>query len=96
MDELKRDAAIAAAEEAEDGKNAICIPEDAAALAAALEIAWADPGKVRALGQRAQEELYLSWEAAVGQARERYGAVLEDWRSRQGKRQPGLRRLLKP
>ncbi len=84
-------AGSAAAEGAVDAQNAICIAESAQALAAALEIAWTAPEAVRRLGERAQAELYISWETAVSRARARYEVVLENWRQKRGEKRPGHR-----
>ena len=48
------------------------------------QVLWAckHPDEVRSIGDKAQQELYISWETAVDRARERYETVLENWHSR--------------
>ena len=66
-----------AAEDGEDGENCFLIEENSAAMAACLRALCAQPQRMRQVGQRAAEELYVSWEEAVRGAWERY-AVVED------------------
>ena len=66
-----------AAEDLTDGENALMIEENADSLHALLERTGFDRPALRALGQRAMDQLYLSWEDAVERAYERYGVVLE-------------------
>ena len=67
-----------AAEGVTDGQNGYLIEENAQALAGKLEEITRDLGSLRQTGERAMEELYLSWQDCVHQARERYQAVLEE------------------
>lgn len=66
-----------AAEGIEDGRHGILIEENASALAAAVMKAARDLKAVRAMGRTAADEIYLSWEDAVGRAGERYPSVME-------------------
>ena len=66
-----------AAEGVTDGRNGCLIEESSESLAALLEALGDDLPRLRALGQSAMDELYLSWADCVGLAYERYGAVLE-------------------
>ena len=75
-----------AAEDGEDGENCFLIEENSAAMAACLRALCAQPQRMRQVGQRAAEELYVSWEEAVRGAWERY-AVVED-RYRRGLCEP--------
>ncbi len=75
-----------AAEGVTDGRNGILIRDDAEDLAQAL--LRAEPEKLRELGAHAQAELYLSWEESVRRAWNRYGELLENWRSGRRKRLP--------
>ena len=76
---LVRDSA--AAEGVSDGRNGILIDENAESLASAVVSLSGNRSVMKALGERAQAELYLSWEAAVGRAYERYKVVDEKFRS---------------
>ena len=69
-----------AAEDVTEDVNALLIEENAASLAALLERVGADRPALRALGQRALEQLYLSWEDSVARAYARYGMVLDHYR----------------
>lgn len=69
-----------AAEDVKDGENGFLIPEDASALASRLRTLLASPAAVKLAGERAQSTLYMSWEASVSNAWERYGTVLENYR----------------
>lgn len=69
-----------AAEDVTEDVNALLIEENAASLAALLERVGADHPALRALGQRALEQLYLSWEDSVARAYARYGTVLDHYR----------------
>lgn len=68
-----------AAEDVEDGENALLIEEDALSLQSMLERAGFDRPALRDLGQRAMGQLYLSWEDSVDRAYQRYGVVLENY-----------------
>ena len=46
-------------------------------MASLLERVCADIGQAHRAGARAMEEIYLSWETCVAQARERYVTILE-------------------
>ena len=70
-----------AAEDVEDGQSGVLIDENALSMAAALEELCAHPEAMRELGRRAQEELYMSWEDAVNNAYQRYGAVIDSYKS---------------
>ena len=50
----------------------------------------AAPEKVRAVGKRASEDLYLSWSDAVAVAYERYGVVVENYRAGRYQREKNL------
>ena len=69
-----------AAEDAEDGVSGVLIEENAASMAAALEKLLASRETMRAVGEGAQRELYISWEESVARAFERYGIVMEKYR----------------
>ncbi len=77
-----------AAEGIDDGETGILIDENAGALAAAVADACADRARLRAIGERAMERIYISWEDSVNKARQRYGVVLENYRSGRTERRP--------
>lgn len=70
-----------AAEDVADGLSGVLIDENAASMAAALEGLIDKREAMRAIGEGAQRELYISWEDAVANAYERYGTVIEKYRS---------------
>ena len=70
-----------AAEGVTDGRNGFLIEENAESLCAKLSALCADREAIRRVGENAMRELYLSWEDAVARANERYGAVLDRYRS---------------
>ena len=65
-----------AAEGITDGENGFLAEENAASIAAVLRTAGTDLSCLRAVGNRAMEEIYLSWEDCVREARRRYEEVL--------------------
>ena len=69
-----------AAEDLTDGENALMIEENADSLYALLDRVGFDRPALHALGQRAMDQLYLSWEDAVKRAYERYGVVLDNYK----------------
>ena len=66
-----------AAEGVTDGVNGYLIKDDPAALFERLKYACDDLESVHATGQRAMEQLYISWEDSVARAYERYIYVYE-------------------
>ena len=70
-----------AAEDVEDGVSGVLIEENAASMAAALEDLLGRRKAMRRIGEGAQRELYISWEDAVSRAYERYGTVVDKYRS---------------
>ena len=70
-----------AAEDVRDGVSGVLIEENAASMAAALEKLCLSRETMRAVGEGAQRELYISWEEAVANAFERYGTVIENYRA---------------
>ncbi|MBR4691521.1 MAG: glycosyltransferase [Oscillospiraceae bacterium] len=79
-----------AAEGITDGRNGFTVEETPEALAALLERIMGDRARLRETGQRAMEEIYLSWADCVDMAYERYGAILEE---KKAGRLPEKRRL---
>lgn len=69
-----------AAEDVEDGVNGFTIEEEPEAMAALLTKVSGDLDGLRRIGDRAMDELYLSWEDCVSQAYERYQVILENKR----------------
>ena len=78
-----------AAEGILDGRNGLLIREDPESLCEKL-LSVTRP-RLRELGERAQAELYLSWEESVRRAWTRYEEILEGWSGSQKKK-----RLLTP
>ena len=69
-----------AAEDVTEDGNALLIEENSASLKALLERVGTNRPALRDLGQRALEQLYLSWEDSVTRAYARYGTVLDHYR----------------
>ncbi len=69
-----------AAEDAADGETGFLIEENAASMAETLRRLLDRPELLRRVGERAQQDLYLSWEDAVDNAWEGYGAVVDKYR----------------
>ena len=70
-----------AAEDVTDGVSGVLIEENAASMAAALEKICGSTEAMRAIGEGAQRELYISWEDAVANAFARYGTVIDRYHS---------------
>jgi len=66
-----------AAEGITDGRNGFVIDESPAAMAELLRRVCTDLPMLRQVGQRAMDEIYLSWQSAVDEAYDRYGTILE-------------------
>ena len=69
-----------AAEDVTDGVNGILMEENAGSMAEKLAAVCAEPALARRIGENAQRDLYISWEEAVKNAYERYGAVIDNYR----------------
>ena len=69
-----------AAEDVTDGETGFLIEENAASMAAKLTALCSHREAMGQVGQRAQRDIYISWEEAVGRAYERYGVVAENYR----------------
>ena len=70
-----------AAEDAEDGETGFLIDENAASMEAVLRQLMEQRDLICQVGERAQRDLYLSWEDAVANACEGYGAVIDNYRA---------------
>lgn len=70
-----------ASEGVTDGRNGFLIDENAESLASKLIELCAQPERMKAVGKGAGDELYISWEDAVAHAYDRYGAVIENYKS---------------
>ena len=70
-----------AAEGVEDGRTGLLVEENASSIAESVAAICRQPEKLRAIGQAAMEELYLSWEDSIYRAVQRYDVVLERCRS---------------
>ena len=67
-----------AAEGVTDGRNGFLIDETAEAMAALLKEICGDLAHLHQVGEKAMDEIYLSWEDCVSDAYDRYAAVLEE------------------
>ena len=67
-----------AAEGVTDGQNGLLIEENADAMAKALLSIMDNPNAMHAIGDRAMDELYVSWETSVDNAVLRYREVIRD------------------
>ncbi len=70
-----------AAEDTKDCENAFWIDENAAALGAKLVRLTQNPDLMKRAGEAAARDLYCSWEDAVKAAWDRYGTVIENYKS---------------
>lgn len=70
-----------AAEGITDRKNGYLVEENAASLAVLLTQISSNKEEMRRCGQRASDDLYLSWEQAVSAAEERYQIVIDNYKS---------------
>ncbi|MDR2358070.1 MAG: glycosyltransferase [Oscillospiraceae bacterium] len=73
-----------------DGRSGILIDDNPSEMMDAVIRTISDREWARALGMRAMDELYLSWEDAVSRAWSRYGEVLENYRAAKGRNKPDL------
>ena len=78
-----------ASEGVTDGVNGFLIEENAVSLAAKLTELCAYPERIKTVGKGAGDDLYISWEDSVARAYDRYGAVIDNFRSgAYGRRDP--------
>ena len=70
-----------AAEDVEDGVNGFLIEENAPSMAEMLQTLYTRMDLVKAVGEAALRDLYISWEEAVANACRRYEAVIENYRA---------------
>ena len=66
-----------AAEGIADGRNGFIIDERPEAMAELLKRVCTDIPRLHQVGLHAMDEIYLSWESAVNEAYDRYGAILD-------------------
>lgn len=64
-----------------DGLNGILIKEDAADMTRALLPLLEDREKIRMIGERAANDLYISWEDSIDRAAARYGEIIKNYKS---------------
>ena len=69
-----------AAEDVEDGKSGLLIEENADSMAAVLKKVCGNFDLMKQIGQGAQDNLYMSWEASVKNAYARYEIVIDNYR----------------
>lgn len=70
-----------AAEGITDGENGYLVEENADSLKGLLLWACKNRAELRQTGERAMEQIYISWDASVSNARNRYMTVLDGFRS---------------
>ncbi len=70
-----------AAEDVIDGETGYLIGEDADSMATAISTILNDPEGAARIGENAKKDLYVSWEDSVKNAVERYGTVIENYKS---------------
>ena len=70
-----------ASEGVTDGRNGFLVSENAASMALKLYELCRNREAMRAAGEHAARELYISWETAVDRAFARYETVIEDYRA---------------
>lgn len=70
-----------AAEGVTDNVDGLLVEENAASLAVCLATVMNCKDFLRSVGEKASENLYLSWDDAVKTAMDRYETVLDNWRS---------------
>ena len=59
-----------------DGRTGILIEENISSMSEQIILACKEPERLRAIGERASEEIYISWSDAVDKAYARYETVL--------------------
>ena len=64
-----------------DGRNGFVSEENADAFAAAIQNAVNDRSALAQMGERAAEEVYLSWDDSVANAYKRYEEIYYEWNS---------------
>ena len=69
-----------AAEDVTDGVSGWLIDENAEAMAAKLRELCAAPESMAQVGEGAQRELYMSWDASVARACEAYAVVIDNYK----------------
>lgn len=70
-----------AAEDIREDENGFLIEENAASMADKLLYLCRNPEKMKAVGQNAQNQIYISWDDAVTLADARYRKVIENYHS---------------
>ncbi len=68
------------AEGVTDGRQGLLVEENAESLAKAAATVIKDRSLAEKMGRYAQDELYISWDDAVGKAYERYFSVIENYK----------------
>ena len=79
-----------AAEDVEDGVSGFLIEENAESMAAKLTELCENPEALRAVGEGALRQLYISWEEAVANACRRYEVVIDNYRAGKYPKHTGL------
>jgi len=79
-----------AAEGVTDWKNGFLVEENAQSMAEMLKKLCKEPEMIRRVGEAAGEDLYISWDEAVGRAVSRYEIILENHRAGKYRKKPKL------
>ena len=74
------------AEPVTDGINGILIDEDPESLSRVILSLIDNKSYMKTLGKRAMDDLFFSWDSSVSIAYERYQVVLEEYKSKKGKK----------
>ena len=64
-----------------DGRNGFLSEENADSFAAAIQNAINDRSALAQMGERAAQEVYLSWDDSVANAYKRYEEIYYEWNS---------------
>lgn len=70
-----------AAEGVTDNVDGLLVEENAASLAVCLAMVMQHPDFMKSVGEKASENLYLSWDDAIKTAMDRYEVVIDKWKS---------------
>ena len=87
---VHRQTARRAAEDVTDGVSGFLIEENARSMAAKLTELCASPEAMKAVGEGALRDLYISWEEAVDNACRRYEVVIDNYRAGRYPKHTGL------
>ncbi len=78
-----------------DGCQGLLIDENAQSLAKAVATVLKDHSLAEKMGGRAQNDLYISWEDAVGKAYERYFTVIENYKKKREEKRRKIHNVMR-